>query len=119
MRTKYARPPLPTLFFREGVLSVPGYYFDKVRLFLALPVPIIYSSRYSSIFLQATAWEDTGSMTLLSEGTSLKDGTNVLAKIAPAHSNASMCLEREAHVYVSPHPVPSHTSLPFTSLNLS
>lgn len=38
-------------------------------------------------------------MTLLAEGTSLKDGTNVLAKIAPAHSNASMYLEREAHVY--------------------
>lgn len=37
-------------------------------------------------------------MTLLSEGTSLQDGTSVLAKIASAHSNASMCIEREAHM---------------------
>ncbi|KAK7694195.1 hypothetical protein QCA50_001375 [Cerrena zonata] len=72
MRRKHA---LPTLYFSDGVLSVPGYTFDKAAL-----------------------WEDTGSMTLLAEGTSLKDGTNVLAKIAPAHSNASMYLEREAHV---------------------
>ena len=46
-------------------------------------------------------WEDTGSMTLLAEGMSLKDGSNVLAKIAAAHTNASMCIEREAHMYVS------------------
>lgn len=39
-------------------------------------------------------------MTLLAEGVSLKDGSNVLAKIAPAHSNASMMIEREAHMYV-------------------
>lgn len=39
-------------------------------------------------------------MTLLAEGNSLKDGSNVLAKIAPAHSNGSVCLEREAHMYV-------------------
>jgi hypothetical protein len=38
-------------------------------------------------------------MTTLAEGNSLKDGSNVLAKIAPAQSNGSMCLEREAHVY--------------------
>ncbi|KAJ2919335.1 hypothetical protein MD484_g1075, partial [Candolleomyces efflorescens] len=37
-------------------------------------------------------------MTLLAEGNSLKDGSNVLAKIAPAQSNGSMCLEREAHI---------------------
>lgn len=37
-------------------------------------------------------------MTLLAEGVSLKDGSNILAKIASAHSNASMCLEREAHM---------------------
>jgi len=39
-------------------------------------------------------------MTILAEGNSLKDGLRVLAKIAPAQSNASMCLEREAHMYV-------------------
>lgn len=38
-------------------------------------------------------------MTLLAEGNNLKDGSNVLAKIAPAQSNGSMCLEREAHMY--------------------
>lgn len=38
-------------------------------------------------------------MTVLAEGNSLKDGSNVLAKIAPAQSNGSMCLEREAHMY--------------------
>ncbi|KAI0809255.1 histidine kinase [Irpex lacteus] len=75
MRRKYAQPALPNLFFREGVLSVPGYTFDK-----------------------AVPWEDTGSMTLLAEGMSLKDGSNVLAKIAAAHTNASMCIEREAHI---------------------
>ncbi|KAI0090021.1 histidine kinase [Irpex rosettiformis] len=75
MRRKYAQPALPNLFFREGVLSVPGYTFDR-----------------------AVPWEDTGSMTLLAEGMSLKDGSNVLAKIAAAHTNASMCIEREAHI---------------------
>lgn len=40
-------------------------------------------------------------MTLLAEGVSLKDGSNVLAKIATAHSNASICIEREAHMSVS------------------
>lgn len=39
-------------------------------------------------------------MTLLAEGNNLKDGSNVLAKIAPAQSNGSMYLEREAHMYV-------------------
>ena len=37
-------------------------------------------------------------MTLLAEGMSLKDGSSVLAKIAAAHTNASMCIEREAHM---------------------
>jgi hypothetical protein len=41
-------------------------------------------------------------MTILAEGNSLKDGSSVLAKIAPAQSNGSMCLEREAHVYDDP-----------------
>jgi hypothetical protein len=36
---------------------------------------------------------------MLAEGNSLTDGANVLAKIVPAQSNASMCLEREAHMY--------------------
>ncbi|EGO02766.1 hypothetical protein SERLA73DRAFT_150394 [Serpula lacrymans var. lacrymans S7.3] len=47
---------------------------------------------------RASPWEDTGSMTYIAEGSSIKDGSNVLAKIAPAHSNGSMCLEREAHI---------------------
>ncbi|KAG6868248.1 hypothetical protein C0993_005822 [Termitomyces sp. T159_Od127] len=32
------------------------------------------------------------------KGNSLKDGSNVLAKIAPVATNGSQCLEREAHV---------------------
>lgn len=45
-------------------------------------------------------WQDTGSMTIIAEGNSLKDGSNVLAKIAPAQSNGSLYLEREAHMSV-------------------
>ncbi|KAI0078477.1 histidine kinase [Panus rudis PR-1116 ss-1] len=75
MRKKYAQPALPTLYFRDGTLSVPGYYFEQAR-----------------------PWDDTGSMTVLVEGTSLKDNSRVIAKVVPAHSNASMCLEREAHI---------------------
>lgn len=45
-------------------------------------------------------------MTLLAEGMSLKDGSSVLAKIASAHSNASMCLEREAHMSAPFHNLP-------------
>ncbi|KAF9473185.1 hypothetical protein BDN70DRAFT_997771 [Pholiota conissans] len=75
MRKKFGQPSFPTLYFRDGILSIPGYTFEK-----ALP------------------WQDTGSMTILAEGNSLKDGSNVLAKIAPAQSNGSMCLEREAHI---------------------
>ncbi|OSX67898.1 hypothetical protein POSPLADRAFT_1043081 [Postia placenta MAD-698-R-SB12] len=75
MRRKYAQPVLPTLYFKDGNLSIPGYTFEK-----------------------AVLWDDTGSMTMLVEGTSLKDGASVLAKIVPAHSNASMLLEREAHI---------------------
>ncbi|KAG6866254.1 hypothetical protein C0991_006841 [Blastosporella zonata] len=47
---------------------------------------------------QAYRWRDTGSMTMLAEGNSLKDGSSVLAKIAPVATNGSQCLEREAHV---------------------
>ncbi|KDR85277.1 hypothetical protein GALMADRAFT_218372 [Galerina marginata CBS 339.88] len=75
MRKKFGQPTFPTLYFRDAVLSVPGYTFEK-----------------------AVPWQDTGSMTILAEGNSLKDGSNVLAKIAPAQSNGSMCLEREAHI---------------------
>ncbi|KAG6837910.1 hypothetical protein H0H93_013063 [Arthromyces matolae] len=46
----------------------------------------------------ANRWCDTGSLTLLAEGSSLKDGSRVLAKIAPVATNGSQCLEREAHV---------------------
>ncbi|KAF6766466.1 dual-domain HisK/Mak2 protein kinase [Ephemerocybe angulata] len=75
MRRKLGQPTFPTLYFKDDVLSVPGYTLEK-----------------------AVPWHDTGSMTLLAEGNSLKDGSNVLAKIAPAQSNGSMCLEREAHI---------------------
>ncbi|VDC01932.1 unnamed protein product [Peniophora sp. CBMAI 1063] len=68
-------PTMPTLYFRDGILSVPGYAFEK-----------------------AVPWEDTGSFTQLAEGSSLKDGSPVLAKIVPAHTNASVMLEREAHI---------------------
>ncbi|KAI0063199.1 STKc type histidine kinase [Artomyces pyxidatus] len=74
-RRKYVQPSFPTLYFRDGILSIPGYAFEK-----------------------AVSWEDTGSLTQLAEGSSLKDGSNVLAKIAPAHTNASLCIEREAHI---------------------
>ncbi|KAI0005369.1 hypothetical protein BJV74DRAFT_875326 [Russula compacta] len=49
-------------------------------------------------YIKAMSWEDTGSLTQLAEGSSLKDGSNVIAKIAPANTNASVCLQREAHI---------------------
>lgn len=101
MRRKYAQPALPTLYFKDGILSVPGYTFEKVRALQSPIEPSQGSMRSFSVFfrtLQAVPWEDTGSMTLLAEGTNLQDGTSVLAKIVPAHSNASMLLEREAHM---------------------
>ncbi|KAI5991480.1 STKc type histidine kinase [Pisolithus albus] len=64
-----------TLCFRDNILSVPGFEFEK-----------------------ACPWNDTGSSTLIAEGRSLKDGALVLAKIAPAHSASSICLQREAHI---------------------
>ncbi|KAF5355680.1 hypothetical protein D9756_004007 [Leucocoprinus leucothites] len=75
MRRKLGQPTFPNIYFKDNVLSIPGYTFEK-----------------------AVPWHDTGGMTTLAEGNSLKDGSNVLAKIAPAQSNGSMCLEREAHV---------------------
>ncbi|KAF9654280.1 hypothetical protein BDM02DRAFT_76909 [Thelephora ganbajun] len=75
MRRKYASPASPLLYFKDDILSVPGYTFER-----------------------AVQWDDTGSATLVAEGVSLKDGSRVLAKIAAAHSNGSMCLEREAHI---------------------
>jgi hypothetical protein len=93
MRRRYGQPTFPTLYFKEGVLSVPGYTFEKAsRRSL--------TTSESDGDVQAVPWHDTGSMTDLAEGNSLKDGSNVLAKIAPSHSNGSMCLEREAHLYV-------------------
>ncbi|KAH9075705.1 histidine kinase [Lactarius deliciosus] len=74
-RRKYVPPSFPTLYFKDSILSVPGYVFEK-----------------------ATLWEDTGSLTQLAEGSSLKDSSKVIAKIAPAHTNASVCLQREAHI---------------------
>ena len=42
MRRKYAQPALPTLYFKDGILSVPGYTFEKVRLTVR---PRVFSSR--------------------------------------------------------------------------
>ncbi|KAG5350224.1 hypothetical protein C0989_012043 [Termitomyces sp. Mn162] len=75
MGRKLGQPTFPTLYFRDGILSVPGYTFES-----------------------AHRWRDTGSLTLLAEGNSLKDGSDVLAKIAPLATNGSQCLEKEAHV---------------------
>ncbi|KAG6891107.1 hypothetical protein C0995_014197 [Termitomyces sp. Mi166 len=83
MRRKLGQPTFPTLYFRDGILSVPGYTFEL---------------RPDRQFYKAHRWRDTGSLTLLAEGNSLKDGSNVLAKIAPVATNGSQCLEREAHV---------------------
>ncbi|KAH9921391.1 histidine kinase [Fomitopsis serialis] len=96
MRRKYAQPALPTLYFRDCILSIPGYTFEKARTSPLSTLGLHPINRVT----QAVAWEDTGSMTMLAEGTSLKDGSGVLAKIVPAHSNASLCLEREAHMWV-------------------
>ncbi|KAJ6569666.1 dual-domain HisK/Mak2 protein kinase [Mycena capillaripes] len=90
MRRKFG--PLASLYFRDGVLSVPGYTFEKVR------GALLERAQLGLTSLEARKWQDTGSMTLLAEGSSLKDESNVLAKIAPTQSNGSMCLEREAHI---------------------
>ncbi|KAH9964567.1 hypothetical protein BC827DRAFT_1265837 [Russula dissimulans] len=74
-RRKYVPPSFNSLYFRDSILSVPGYVFEK-----------------------AVLWEDTGSLTQLAEGSSLKDHSSVIAKIAPAHTNAAVCLQREAHI---------------------
>ncbi len=94
-RRKYVPPSFPTLYFKDSILSVPGYVFEKVCTTHALTY-----SPISHVQEKATPWEDTGSLTQLAEGSSLKDGSNVIAKIAPAHTNASVCLQREAHMYV-------------------
>ncbi|KAI5123720.1 hypothetical protein M0805_000314 [Coniferiporia weirii] len=74
MRRKLVQP-LPNLFFADRQLSIPGFIFET-----------------------ATTWDDTGSQTLLAVGTDLKDGSEVLAKIAPATGSGAICLEREAHI---------------------
>jgi hypothetical protein len=95
-RRKYVPPSFNMPYFRDSILSVPGYVFEKV----CLPWIVMYAVK-SHVKNKAIPWEDTGSLTQLAEGSSLKDGSNVLAKIAPAHTNASVCLQREAHMYVS------------------
>lgn len=94
---KLGQPTFPTLYYKDGVLSIPGYTFEKV------PLPRFLLALRCNLLPQAVPWHDTGSLTLLAEGNSLKDGSNILAKIAPAQSNGSMCLEREAHMCV---PIP-------------
>lgn len=69
------QPVLPNLFFRDGELAIPGYAFET-----------------------AHEWSDTGSQTILAVGVDLRDGQNVLAKIAPASGSGAICLEREAHI---------------------
>ena len=95
-RRRHVPPSFNTTYFRDSILSVPGYVFEKVRFQLI----VMYVVQSHVKKKKAIPWEDTGSLTLLAEGSSLKDGSNVLAKIAPAHTNASVCLQREAHMYV-------------------
>ncbi|SRR5258708_34054717 len=95
MKKKFGQPSFPALYYKDGVLLIPGYTFEKVRSIVFAPsIPFM-------LFPQAVRWQDTGSMTVIAEGNSLKDGSNVLAKIAPAQSNGSLYLEREAHMYVA------------------
>ena len=32
MKRKFGQPSFPTLYFRDGVLSIPGYTFEKVSI---------------------------------------------------------------------------------------
>ncbi|KZT56029.1 hypothetical protein CALCODRAFT_550887 [Calocera cornea HHB12733] len=61
--------------FRDDVLSIPGYQFQK-----------------------AARWEDVGSATLLAPGVNLKDGNNVFAKVAQAHTAGALALDREFNI---------------------
>lgn len=94
MPRKAVQLVFPDTSFRDDVLSVPGYTFEKVCL-----VDIVSQKPFKLDTSQAAPWHDTGGVTILAEGSSFKDGSSVLAKIAPAQSNGSMCLEREAHMY--------------------
>lgn len=102
MRRKFAQPALPNLYFRDGCLSVPGYHFEPVRFYLTTALfrnlRRVWDILLITLLYQASPWQDTGSQTLLAEGRSLRDQTPVLAKIAPAAHNGSICLEREAHL---------------------
>lgn len=85
---------LPDRSFKDGHLTTPGYTFERVRMYPCIHQDILL------IFVKAFLWKDTGSLTTLAEGTNLKDGSRVLAKIAPYQSNGSMCLDREIHTQV-------------------
>ncbi|KAK7064662.1 histidine kinase [Favolaschia claudopus] len=87
-RFTVAVPELPDHIDRASYINVAND--DIIIRFLCL--------RRVRIWTEARPWHDTGSLTLLAEGSSLKDESNVLAKIAPTQSNGSMCLEREAHI---------------------
>lgn len=82
------------LQFKDGLLVIPGYRFNKVSNQQCGWIV----RRSCAPFRKAARWRDTGSETDVAEGWKLKDGAHVLAKIALAHSSASMCLERELHV---------------------
>ncbi|EJU00931.1 hypothetical protein DACRYDRAFT_116810, partial [Dacryopinax primogenitus] len=71
IRTRYTA----NTFFRDEVLSIPGYQFSK-----------------------AYRWEDVGSTTLLTQGVNLKDGSNVFAKMAMAHTAGALALDREFNI---------------------
>ena len=45
MRRKYAQPVLPTLTYKDGILSVPGYAFEKVRF------PLLFLGQSEGRFL--------------------------------------------------------------------
>ncbi|KZP00739.1 histidine kinase [Calocera viscosa TUFC12733] len=70
-RTRYTA----NTHFREDVLSIPGYQFQT-----------------------ATRWQDVGSATLLAQGVNLKDGSNVFAKMAQAHTAGALALDREFNI---------------------
>jgi hypothetical protein len=95
-------PPAENMFLRRSLLSISEILYSLCPVMClkrSAPQVVACSARAHNEG-KAVPWDDTGSLTQLAEGGSLKDGSNVIAKIAPAHTNASVCLQREAHMYV-------------------
>lgn len=118
MRRKiYVQASLPNLYFRsaDGVLSIPGYTFEKVgrdcltskrllnfnrrmhgmtQVGSSTRVDNPFSSRHNLLPFNRHCRRlssTLGSLTKLSQGHSLKDGSIVLAKIAPVCSSSKPC----------------------------